>query len=36
MDMNNDFLSMKNSITNNSAYQIKKKTKISKSITGIF
>uniref|UniRef100_A0A6C0AYB9 MYM-type domain-containing protein n=1 Tax=viral metagenome TaxID=1070528 RepID=A0A6C0AYB9_9ZZZZ len=33
---NNDFLSMKNSITNNSAYQIKKKTKISKSSTSIF
>tara|TARA_B100002019_G_C21251989_1_gene591658 strand:+ start:404 stop:1342 length:939 start_codon:yes stop_codon:yes gene_type:complete len=33
---NNDFLSMKNSITNNSTYQIKKKTKVSKSATSIF
>lgn len=33
---NNDFLSMKNSITNNSTYQIKKKTRISKSATSIF
>lgn len=33
---NNDFLSMKNSITNNSTYQIKKKTKMSKSATSIF
>lgn len=33
---NNDFLSMKNSITNNSTYQIKKKSKAPKAVTSIF
>ena len=33
---NNDFLSMKNSTTNNSSYQIKRKTKVTKSTTNIF